>query len=79
MDTRETITARTAFGVPTGYLGVWDADVQLKEASVFSFNAYVVTPDGVKVTGHLKRTIHTGDLTYDEDFADLGGITFDQE
>ena len=79
VDTRETITARTAFGVPTGYLGVWDADVQLKEASVFSFNAYVVTPDGVKVTGHLKRTIHTGDLTYDEDFADLGGITFDQE
>lgn len=79
VDTRETITARTAFGVPTGYLGVWDADVQLKEENVFSFNAYVVTPDGVKVTGHLKRTIHTGDLTYDEDFANLGGITFDQE
>lgn len=76
---RETLTAHKAFpDVPTGYLGVWNAASELSANNTFDFRAYVVTPDDVTVTSDLLRTINTGDLTYDEQFANVGGITFDQ-
>ena len=63
--TKTSITAKSAFGVPTGYLGVWDATDELSTDNNFSFHAYVVTPDSVTVDGFKTRTIHTGDLSYD--------------
>ena len=70
---RETITAKTAFGVPTGYLGVWNATDNLTQNATFVYHAYVVTPDGVTVDGFKTRTINTGDMTYDPNAALAGG------
>ena len=71
--TKTSITAKSAFGVPTGYLGVWDATDELSTDNNFSFHAYVVTPDGVTVKGFKTRTIHTGDLSYDPEAGLDGG------
>lgn len=64
VDEITTITAKSAFGVSNGYLGVWDAGVELEENNSFTFTPYVVTPDGVKVTGTTSRTVYAGDVTY---------------
>ena len=58
------ITAKSAFGVPAGYLGVWNANEELTENNSFYYRPYVVTPDGVKVYGTTTRTVYTGDVTY---------------
>ena len=71
--TKTSITAKSAFGVPTGYLGVWDATDELSTDNNFSFHAYVVTPDSVTVHGFKTRTIHTGDLSYDPEAGLEGG------
>lgn len=60
------ITAKSAFGVPAGYLGVWNANEELTENNTFYYRPYVVTPDGVKVYGTTTRTVYTGDVTYRE-------------
>ena len=59
-----TFTAKSAFGVPNGYLGVWDAGIELVINNNFSYTPYVVTPDGVTVTGTTSRTVYAGDVTY---------------
>lgn len=59
-----TFTAKSAFGVPNGYLGVWDAGIELVLNNNFSYTPYVVTPDGVTVTGTTSRTVYAGDVTY---------------
>lgn len=64
VSTMTTITAKSAFGVPNGYLGVWDAGIELVENNDFSYTPYVVTPDGVTVTGTTSRTVYAGDVTY---------------
>lgn len=58
------ITAKTAFGVPTGYLGVWHAGEELTTDNSFTFSPYVVTLDGVTVYGTTTRTVYAGDVTY---------------
>ena len=64
VSTMTTITAKSAFGVAGGYLGVWDAGIELVENNNFSYTPYVVTPDGVTVTGTTMRTVYAGDVTY---------------
>lgn len=64
VSTMTTITAKSAFGVPNGYLGVWDAGIELVENNNFSYTPYVVTPDDVTVTGTTSRTVYAGDVTY---------------
>lgn len=59
-----TVTAKSAFGVPNGYLGVWNANQELIEDNNFYYTPYVVTPDGVKVKGIKTRTVYTGNVTY---------------
>lgn len=58
------ITAKTAFGVPAGYLGVWHAGEELKIDNSFTYRPYVITPDGVTVYGTTIRTVYAGDVTY---------------
>ena len=64
VSTKTVITAKTAFGVPTGYLGVWNAGEELTVDNNFTYRPYVVTLDGVTVYGTTTRTVHTGDVTY---------------
>ena len=64
VSTKTVITAKTAFGVPTGYLGVWNAGEELTVDNNFTYRPYVVTPDGVTVYGTTTRTVYTGDVTY---------------
>lgn len=64
VSTKTVITAKTAFGVPTGYLGVWHAGEELTADNHFTYRPYVVTPDGVTVYGTTTRTVYTGDVTY---------------
>lgn len=59
-----TITAKSAFGVSNGYLGVWNANEELKENNNFYYRPYVITPDGVTVRGIKTRTVYTGNVTY---------------
>lgn len=64
VSTMTTITAKSAFGVAGGYLGVWDAGIELVKDNNFSYTPYVKTPDGVTVTGTTMRTVYAGDVTY---------------
>lgn len=68
------ITAKSAFGVPAGYLGVWNANEELKENNTFDYRPYVVTPDGVTVYGTITRTVYTGDVTYRETLDEGPGV-----
>lgn len=68
------ITAKSAFGVPAGYLGVWNANEELKENNTFDYRPYVVTPDGVTVYGTTTRTVYTGDVTYRETLDEGPGV-----
>ena len=55
-----TLTAKSVFGVPRGYL----TSIDTKIDGTFGMLPYFVTLDGVKVYGVVNRTVDPGNKTY---------------
>ena len=70
------ITPNSAFGVSAGFLPVWQPP-ELPSGDSFTYQPYFVTPDGVKVSGLLTRTVEMGNRTVVGQFQSPG-ITYSE-
>ena len=62
-------------GTLKGYLGIWDQSTTLKPDLTFSYQPYVVTPDGIKVYGAMTRTVYTQGNYFDDTCRFEGTVT----
>ena len=72
------LTVKSIWGAD-GYLGIWDQSTTLKPDLTFSYQPYVVTPDGIKVYGAMTRTVYTQGNYFDDTFRFEGTVKINDQ